>query len=146
MDFGLKKNRTLLAAATALFLIAWMVYSIQQAPQWTGHSDQGLWKTSYKSEYTPKDIWRGSIQWNGDSEATLKNVKLTQNGDVIHDWEASKKMKSGEETEYLSMGNGWENRSDQFLLTIQWTDAAGDRSETLRLQPRTRYFTFPSPS
>lgn len=120
-----------------------MMISVKQPPEWEGTSASGIWKTTFEDEYSPKGFWNGFFTWNGVETVTVTKVSLTRNDVEIHGWENDETMHPKTTYNYLTTTNSFDNKKDEYILTIYWNDSEGQHRESIHLLPKTRYFVFP---
>ena len=134
----------ILSILIASFIISWITFSINQLPEWEGTSSSGLWKTTFEDEYSPKGFWNGFFTWNGEETVTVTKVSLTRNNIEIHGWEKEETMNSNTTYNYLTTTTTFNNREDEYILTIYWNDRESQHREEILLLPKKRYFVFPT--
>lgn len=139
-----KKTFLYAIVIVTLFLISWIVYSVNQPPEWVGISKGKEWKTTFEDELSPKGFWNGFIYWQGDGIVTISNVQLTKNGTEVHGVDSEVSIKSGEVYNYITTTNILGYKEDLNTLTITWTDKNGDHEETIHLKPKKRFFVVPT--
>ncbi|UGB30518.1 hypothetical protein [Metabacillus sp. B2-18] len=126
-----------------LCLVSWVIYSLNQPPEWEGYSQNKDWKTTFKDERSPKGFWNGNLTWNGKETVTISNVILTKNGTELHSVDSKEEVENGHNYNYLTTTETIENKKDEVLLTINWNDKNGSYEEVIRLEPKIRYFVVP---
>lgn len=139
-----KKTFLYAIVAVMLFLITWIIYSVNQPPEWVGLSKGKEWKTTFEDELSPKGYWNGFIYWQGDGKVTISSVQLTKNDTEEHGVDSEVSIKSGELYNYITTTNILGYKEDLNTLTITWTDKNGDHEETIRLKPKKRFFVVPT--
>ncbi|WP_121663691.1 hypothetical protein [Metabacillus litoralis] len=130
-------------AVLLLCLVSWIIYSLNQPPEWEGSSQNKDWKTMFKDELSPKGFWNGSLMWNGKETVTVSSVLLTKNRSEVHSVDSKVVLEKGQTYNYLTTTEMIENKEDEVLLTIIWNDKNGSHEEVIRLEPKVRYFVIP---
>lgn len=131
-------------AILIMCLVSWVIYSLNQPPEWEGYSKNKDWKTTFKDERSPKGFWNGNLVWNGKGTVTISNVILTKNGTEVHSVDSKVELENGQNYNYLTTTEKIENKKDEVLLMINWTDQNGSYEEIIRLEPKLRYFVGPA--
>ena len=131
-----------------MFLIIWIIFSINQPPKWIGTSQNGQWRTDYNRESNhPHADWIGYLYWGGKDEVTVVEVELIKNGELIHQFE-NYGDKLTEEDNYMTYLRSFEsmikNKNDDLQLKVYWGDKEGEHEDIIVMSPKNRYFVLPN--
>jgi hypothetical protein len=140
----MKKKILYICCIVVPLLFVWCFYSINQSPEWEGHSNSEMWSTSFEDEYSPKGFWNGFFVWKGDESIIVTKVSLKRNDREIHGWDSPVSIQSGETYNYLTTTETLDNKKDDVTLTIYWNDKGKGYQDTIKLSPKSRYFVLPS--
>ncbi|MFE7062092.1 hypothetical protein ACFVAD_08060 [Sutcliffiella sp. NPDC057660] len=144
----MKKKLIFFLLAASMFLLIWIVFSVNQPPKWIGYSQDGQWKADYNEESNaPKGDWIGYLYLEREKEAKLLGAELRKNGELIHQLENSGEVLTKEKNK-INYIHSWESMfkdsGDKLQLKIFWEDENGEHDATINLSPEKRFFVVPN--
>jgi len=127
-------------------LIIWIIYSINQPPNWSGRSDNGEWESDFTSINfsNPKGYWSGKLYSKHDEDVDIQKASLIKNSTVIHEWDGNETIRKNEHFEFLTTTQTLNNKKDSYVVNVSWKDTNGTHEDTITLNPKQRFLVIPN--
>ncbi|SDB94976.1 hypothetical protein [Shouchella lonarensis] len=145
-----KKGVVWVLAVVFIFIVGWIVYSINQSPKWVGVSEDGNWKVEYDRDKTsPAGEWVGLIHWTGElgNEVQLMKIELIENDEVIHDlnyYDEDRLIEQNDDASLMrSIGSIFKDGKVKVQLKVYWEDKNGEHEDVIDVLPKKRFFVVP---